>query len=615
MTASIISSASHPAQFATALCILTAAFQLLFYWLNASKVILEVVSHSMLGSFATGAAVVTVLSQQKDLWGVKIPTEDMYKTIPDFFRQLSSNFSKTNYGSIIFGLTSILLLLIAKWATRRFKSFVKRRPRGTWLYRALSVLLFLLQCNQIIVVIISTAISSRVHRETRSNFAPRIIGDINSGLSSPSVSFVNEFFGESSELVRLFLGALAISIISFIEVFSVITAVNRSKFGQFHPMESIMPESSSGDELNDISMSSSSSSLDIQSSQDSTFTGNLDHPQPHQELLALSMIYIANGLFSGMPVSASFSRSAVLNESGARERLAHLFTASIIVITVYGFHAELEHLPRATLAAIIIVSAWNLVDFSALVTLGKSLRARSHELVDLVNRWYDAADDLSQRAVLDRLYHHQRRQCVDEAQQTLIWVLCFALSLWFGLLIGVSVTFGVMILLHAFDSFSDLHLILHIDSRSMPLLQVDSSATSTSTIQIEFSPLLVEVPWWLRALSWCTGRPIESRPVRTAIECFSVPCSLSTTHINRYLDAMYHLSPHIRVFVHYTPVSAVFDSIFDWCLRHPDSSIQLGCAVVDESLNCPPNCQLVSALSVEQLIEQRPVKIHFARDE
>lgn len=85
---------------------------------------------------------------------------------------------------------------------------------------------------------------------------------------------------------------------------------------------------------------------------------------PDQELMAMGISNIAAAFTGGYPVAGSFSRSVVNFSSGARTQLAAILTAVIIALTLVFFTPALYHLPKAVLAAIIVMAVASLVDFS-----------------------------------------------------------------------------------------------------------------------------------------------------------------------------------------------------------------------------------------------------------
>jgi sulfate permease, SulP family len=86
----------------------------------------------------------------------------------------------------------------------------------------------------------------------------------------------------------------------------------------------------------------------------------------NQELVGLGASNLATSFGGGFPVSGGFSRSVVNFEAGAATPAAGLFTAILIAVVALFFTPVLFWLPRVSLAAIIIVAVYGLIDFSVL---------------------------------------------------------------------------------------------------------------------------------------------------------------------------------------------------------------------------------------------------------
>ena len=86
------------------------------------------------------------------------------------------------------------------------------------------------------------------------------------------------------------------------------------------------------------------------------------HIEPNRELLALGTAKVAGAFFAAVPTSASFGRSAVLEESGGRSPLASLVTVSLLVLVLLVLTPLFYYLPVPVLAGIIIYSVGKLLD-------------------------------------------------------------------------------------------------------------------------------------------------------------------------------------------------------------------------------------------------------------
>ncbi|MFM8305029.1 MAG: SulP family inorganic anion transporter, partial [Actinomycetota bacterium] len=101
-----------------------------------------------------------------------------------------------------------------------------------------------------------------------------------------------------------------------------------------------------------------------------------EHIDANHEIAALGVANVATGLFQGMPVSASASRTAVAAANGARSQLTGVVGALGIAAMLVWFGDLTEFLPTASLAAIVIAASFVLFDIPALTRL---LRVRRSE--------------------------------------------------------------------------------------------------------------------------------------------------------------------------------------------------------------------------------------------
>lgn len=83
---------------------------------------------------------------------------------------------------------------------------------------------------------------------------------------------------------------------------------------------------------------------------------------PDQELIGLGASNLAAGFSGGFPVAGGFARSVVNFDAGAATPAAGLFAAILIAAATFLLMPLLAWLPKATLAATIIVAVWSLVD-------------------------------------------------------------------------------------------------------------------------------------------------------------------------------------------------------------------------------------------------------------
>ena len=193
-------------------------------------------------------------------------------------------------------------------AKKRFKSFLKNSNVNEFLSDLIS------RTGPIIAVIVSTFF---VWIFGLGDNAVSIVGHIPKGL--PEIKFpeitLNGFF-------ELFIPALLISIVGYVETVSIaqtLAAKRREK---------------------------------------------IEH---NQELIALGLSNFGSGLSGGFPVTGGFARSVVNFDAGAKTPAAGAFTAIGIAFSTLFLTSLLFYLPKATLAATIIIAVLSLVDFKSVI--------------------------------------------------------------------------------------------------------------------------------------------------------------------------------------------------------------------------------------------------------
>jgi high affinity sulfate transporter 1 len=96
-----------------------------------------------------------------------------------------------------------------------------------------------------------------------------------------------------------------------------------------------------------------------------------------QEFFGLGMSNVGSGLFGGMPVSASSSRTSVNYTSGAKTQLAQIFGAIAIGLLLLLFSGALQYLPISVLAVIIIIAVLPLFNFKELNSIWHAWRSEA----------------------------------------------------------------------------------------------------------------------------------------------------------------------------------------------------------------------------------------------
>jgi len=98
----------------------------------------------------------------------------------------------------------------------------------------------------------------------------------------------------------------------------------------------------------------------------------------NQELLAMSAANLINGVVSGLPSSASASRTVIGDAAGSRTQLHSLVAAALMIGSIFVFGPVLGAFPQAALAGLVVYAGLRLVD---LAELRRIARFRRSELV------------------------------------------------------------------------------------------------------------------------------------------------------------------------------------------------------------------------------------------
>lgn len=95
---------------------------------------------------------------------------------------------------------------------------------------------------------------------------------------------------------------------------------------------------------------------------------------PNQELIALGITKIGGAFFQSYPTTGSFTRSAINDEAGARTGISSIISAILISLTLLFLTPLFFYLPKAILAAIIVVAVKGLIDYKEAIHLWKNDR-------------------------------------------------------------------------------------------------------------------------------------------------------------------------------------------------------------------------------------------------
>jgi len=259
-------------------------------------------SHPVIAGFITASGILIAASQFKHILGVDAHGH----TLPQVLYTLNENMNDANPITIAIGVGATVFLF---WVRKGLKPFLIARGLKPRLADVLQ------KAGPVAAVVVTTAAVWALGLADR---GVSIVGAVPQSL--PPFTVPSFDFGL---LTALFVPALLISVIGFVESISVAQTLAAKKRQRI---------------------------------------------DPDQELIGLGAANIGAGFTGGYPVTGGFARSVVNFDAGAETPAAGAYTAVGLAIAALALTPLIFFLPTATLAATIIVAVLSLVDFSILKT-------------------------------------------------------------------------------------------------------------------------------------------------------------------------------------------------------------------------------------------------------
>ncbi len=257
-------------------------------------------SHPVISGFITASGLIIAASQMKHIFGI----EALGHNLLDIVMSLVVNLPNINLPTAIIGISATAFLF---WVRKGLKPLLRKIGLGATAADVAT------KAGPVAAVVATTA---AVWYFGLAEHGVQIVGAVPQSLppfTLPSFS--------PALLQQLFLPAVLISIIGFVESISVAQTLAAKK---------------------------------------------RQRVDPNQELIGLGAANIGAAFTGGFPVTGGFSRSVVNFDAGAQTPAAGAFTAIGLAIAAVALTPLIYFLPKATLAATIIVAVLSLVDFSIL---------------------------------------------------------------------------------------------------------------------------------------------------------------------------------------------------------------------------------------------------------
>ncbi|MGW2746228.1 SulP family inorganic anion transporter [Streptomyces sp. NPDC001450] len=179
----------------------------------------------------------------------------------------------------------------------------------------------------ILAVIVATVVAQVAHLD-----AAKPIGDLPSGLSAPSLSFL-----DLGSLGSLLAPAVAVAALAALESLLSASVADGMTVGQKH--------------------------------------------DPDRELFGQGLANIAAPLFGGVPATGAIARTAVNVRTGASSRLAAFTHAAVLALIVFAAAPLVARIPLAALAGVLLATAIRMVEVGSLKAMARATRSDAVILV------------------------------------------------------------------------------------------------------------------------------------------------------------------------------------------------------------------------------------------
>ncbi|XP_011265430.1 sodium-independent sulfate anion transporter [Camponotus floridanus] len=276
--------------------------------------LVEFVSIPVISGFTSAASLIIACSQIKNLLGLNIHGENFV----EIWRQLINHITDTKIPDLILSCCCIVILLI-------LKHLKDKNVANTTLKR----FLWVIGTARNALVVILCAVTSYIFE--MHDGAPFILtGHIHAGLPSIDPPPFSRTIGQNQtesfiDMAKNFnFGILVIPLLSIIGNVAIAKAFSRG-----------MP-------------------LDAT-----------------QEMLTLGLCNIIGSFFHSIPVTGSFSRSAVLNASGIKTPLGSIYTGILVILALSLLTPYFYYIPKATLSSVIITAVIFMIEIGTILPIWK----------------------------------------------------------------------------------------------------------------------------------------------------------------------------------------------------------------------------------------------------
>ncbi|KAK7065718.1 hypothetical protein SK128_028314, partial [Halocaridina rubra] len=289
------------------------------------------ISKPVITGFTSAAAITIACTQIKGIFGISISAEGVIETI----KKLAENIDEFRWQDFTLGSACIVALLLM----RKIKDLkaVKPNPDDQTCMRILRKIGFLTSVGRNAIIVVICCILAYC---LDANQPFRLTGEVQPGLPNfqlpPFQTVVdNETLYFPDMISSLGAGVAIIPLISILESIAIASA----------------------------------------------FAGNKTIDAT-QEMLALGLCNLAGSFLQSMPVTGSFSRTAVNASSGVKTQAGGVVTGILVILALAVLTPYFKYIPKACLSAVIICAVIFMVEYEAVLPIWRA------QPLDFIPLWF-----------------------------------------------------------------------------------------------------------------------------------------------------------------------------------------------------------------------------------
>lgn len=308
------------------LCFLSGIVQFLMAILRLGSLV-DLISLPVTVGFTSATSLIIAASQLKGLLGLQggSGSSGFLSTI----QQVVSKFSEARFNDSLLGLGSIVILL----ALRKLKD-IKTPENATQSRKIMGGALWLIAtARNAIIVLISSTFAYYADQYEEKPFI--LTGKVKSGLPEPALPPFETSYINNGTVVQMGFMDMVSELGSSIALVPIIAVLGNVA----------------------ISKAFGGSGIDAT-----------------RELMALSLSNVVGSFFSSIPVTGSFSRSAVNHASGVRTPLGGIYTGTLVLLALGVLTPYFQYIPRAALSAVIISAVIFMIEYEVIKPLWRCSR-------------------------------------------------------------------------------------------------------------------------------------------------------------------------------------------------------------------------------------------------